>query len=205
MSEKKKENADKNKSFDELFIKDKTDPNLLDAIWYSKDGNLDMYFMGYKNAAEILLKWFFEPNDDNGTIYPIIFLIRHTVELGLKESIRRAKLCGFKSNSVFEEDLTGIWKNHNLEKLSTILAKLLESIKIGEYDDWNESKKFLDLWQDADPHATFGKYPSSTKGIPLEVKGIISAWKITVMGMKTIEVLENILSMLGDYLDKANE
>ena len=81
----------------------------------------------------------------------------------------------------------------------------MESLKIGECEDWNESKEFLDQWQDADPHATFGKYPSSTKGIPQEVKGVISAWKITVMGMKTIEVLENILSMLGDYLDKANE
>ena len=205
MSEKKKENADKNKSFDELFIKDKTDPDLLDALWYSRDGNMDMYFMGYKNAAEILLKWFFEGNDDNGTIYPIIFLIRHTVELGLKESIRKAKLCGFKSNLVSEKNLAGIWKNHDLKELSRILEQLLESIKIGEYDDWNESKKFLDLWQDADPYATFGKYPSSTKGIPQEVKGTVSALKVTVMGMKIIDVLENILLKLDDNIDKAND
>ena len=205
MRKEKKENVDKKTPFDELFLKDKTDPDLLDAIWYSKDGNLDMYFMGYQNATKILLKWFFEPNDDNGTIYPIIFLIRHTVELGLKESIRRAKLLGFMSNSVSKKDLAGIWRTHNLGELSRILAQLLESLKIGEYEGWNESKEFLDQWQGADPYATFGKYPSSNKGAPRKVKGIISAWKITVMGLKTIEILDNIQSMLEDYLDKANE
>jgi hypothetical protein len=205
MRKAEKEHVNKKTSFDELFLKDKTDPPLFEAIWYSRDGNLDMYFMGYRNATKILLNWFLEPNDDNGTVYPFIFLIRHTIELGLKESIRRAKLLGFKPNSVSNKDLTSIWSTHDLRKLSYYLMKLLETLKISEYGAWNEIKEFLYKWQDADPSATFGKYPSSNKGVPYEVKGNISANKITVMGLKTIEILDNILSMLEDNLDMMNE
>jgi hypothetical protein len=52
-----------------------------------------------------LLKWFEEPNDNNGTVYPLIFLIRHTLELGLKEIIRECLLLGSKSESLEKDEV----------------------------------------------------------------------------------------------------
>ena len=57
---------------------------------YSNNGDMGMHFFGYRNAAKVLKEWIGQNRGDNGTIYPLIFLIRHTIELGLKESIRRA-------------------------------------------------------------------------------------------------------------------
>ena len=127
------------------------------------------------------------------------------MELGLKESIRKAKLLGFKSNSVSKKDLAGIWRTHNLRELSRILAKLLESLKIGEYEDWNESKEFLDQWQDADPYATFGKYSMFKNGDPYSVKGNVYAGKIVEMGMNAIDTLDSLLAMLEEYLRMQSE
>lgn len=166
---------------------------------------MGMHFYGYKNATEILLNWFFEPNEDNGTVYPLIFLIRHTVELGLKESIRRALKLGSKSISLPEEEVRKVWKTHDLRYLSETCAKLMEEYKISKYGDWIETKEFLQKWQEADPKATFGKYPVSTEGVPYDVKGNVYAGRIAVMGMKAIETLDNLLSMLEENLHIQSE
>jgi hypothetical protein len=196
----KMKEANKKTAFDELLLQGKDDPPGFAALWFSRDGNMGMHFYGYKNVTEILLNWFFEPNDDNGTVYPLIFLIRHTVELGLKESIRRAKRLAGGSSSLSDGNLKGVWKKHGLRFLSDVCEKLLEEYKISEYGDWIETKQFLQKWQDADPNATFGKYAVSTEGVPYDVKGNVYAGKIVVMGMKAIETLDGLLSMLEEYM-----
>lgn len=197
--------ANKKAAFDELYLQRKDDPPEFAALWFSRDGDMGMHFFGYQNATKILLNWFFEPNDDNGTVYPLIFLIRHTVELGLKESIMSALRLGSKSISLPKEELKRVWRTHDLQFLSETCGKLLEEYKISEYGDWIETRQFLQRWQDADPNATFGKYSVSTEGIPYDVKGNVYAGRIVIMGMKAIEILSNLLSKLEENLEIQSE
>ena len=191
--------------FDNLFLQGKDDPSEFAALWFSRDGDMGMHFFGYKNAVIVLLNWYSEGHEDNGTVYPLIFLIRHTIELGLKESIRRALKIGGKSISLSEKELKEVWKTHNLIYISDKCAKLLEKYKISEYRDWITTKQFLQVLQNADRQATFGKYAVSTEGIPYDVKGNVYAGKIVIKGMKAIETMESILSMLEEYLHNQSE
>ena len=193
------------KAFEELFSQVNDNFPGFEAIWYSRDGNMDMYFMGYRNAVMILIEWFLKPSDDNGTIYPLIFLIRHTLELGLKESIRKALKLGSKSISLSECEVKNVWKTHDLRSLSETCEKVMGSYKISEYRDWNEAKKFMQKWQEADPKTTFGKYPVSNEGVPYYVKGNVHAENVVKMGIKTIETLDGLLSMLEEYLNIQSE
>ena len=201
----KSEKANKNTAFEELFLQGSSDSPMFTALWFSKDGDMAMHFFGYQNATKILLNWFLEGNDDNGTVYPLIFLIRHTVELGLKESIRSAVRLGSKSISLSKEELKRVWRTHDLQFLSERCGKLLEEYKISEYGSWIETRQFLQNWQDADPNATFGKYPVSTEGIPYDVKGNVYAGRIVIMGMKAIETFSNLLSKLEENLEIKSE
>lgn len=193
------------KDFDSLFLQGKGDPPEFAALWFSRDGDMGMHFFGYKNAVRILLNWYFEGHEDNGTVYPLIFLIRHTIELGIKETIRRALKLDSKSISFSEKELKTVWKTHNLSYLSNLCAQLLEEYKISEYRDWITTKQFLQILQNADPTATFGKYAVSTEGVPYDVKGNVYAGKIVSKGMKVIETMEGILSMLEEYLHIQSE
>ena len=200
-----KNTKDNTEDFDNLFLQGKDDPAEFAALWFSRDGDMGMHFFGYKNAVIILLNWYFEGHEDNGTVYPFIFLIRHTIELGLKESIRRALKLGGKSISLPKKKLEGVWNTHNLICLSDLCEQLLEKYKISEYRDWITTKQFLHVLQNADPAATFGKYAVSTKGVPYDVKGNVYAGKMVIKGMKVIETMENILSMLEEYLHNQSE
>lgn len=57
-----------------------------------------MHFNGYRNASKKLIKWFVDSFGDNGTVYPLIFLIRRTIELGLKKIIRLSSVINLKPN-----------------------------------------------------------------------------------------------------------
>ena len=200
-----KNTKDNTEDFDNLFLQGIDDPSEFAALWFSRDGDMGMHFFGYKNAVIILLNWYFEGNEDNGTVYPFIFLIRHTIELGLKESIRRALKLGGKSISLPKKKLEKVWKTHNLSCLSNLCEQLLEKYKISESHDWITTKQFLHVLQNADPAATFGKYAVSTEGVPYDVKGNVYVGKIAVKGMKAIETMESILSMLEEYLHNQSE
>ena len=149
------------KDFGDLFLQGKNDPPRFAALWFSGDGDMGMHFFGYKNATETLLNWFFKGNDDNGTVYPLMFLVRHTVEIGLKESIRRARQLGSNTISMSEEEMKAIRRTHNLRELTRIFNKLMEEYQISEYSELTELVPLLHKWQDADPKAVFGKYAAS--------------------------------------------
>ena len=200
-----KNTKDNTEDFDNLFLQGIDDPSEFAALWFSRDGDMGMHFFGYKNAVIVLLNWYSEGHEDNGTVYPLIFLIRHTIELGLKESIRRALKLGGKSISLPKKKLEGVWNTHNLICLSDLCEQLLEKYKISEYRDWITTKQFLHVLQNADPAATFGKYAVSTEGVPYDVKGNVYAGKIAVKGMKAIETMESILSMLEEHLHNQSE
>lgn len=197
--EKRKKNEISKKDFSDLFIQGEDDPAEFATLWFSRDGDMGMHFFGYKNATEILIKWFFEPNGDNGTVYPLIFLLRHTVEIGLKESIRRATEIGSKKYSLTKEELNSVWTNHNLEMLIERYNKVMEEYKISKSKNWKKLVLYLKKWQAADPSATFGKYAVSTKGEPFDVKGNVYAGKLVVIAMEAIDFLEGSLAMLEEY------
>ena len=132
-------------------------------------------------------------------------MIRHTIELCLKESIRKARLLGYKSNSASDKKELNIWSTHSIGELYSYLTRLLEPLKISKFSNWNEIKEFIEKWQEADPDGTFGRCPSSTKGVPYEVNGNISAYKTADMGLKTIDVWEIILSKLESDEDEMND
>ncbi len=199
-SRKGKKNEVDEEAFNKLFSHETNNCKQFSALWFSRDGNIGMYYFGYKNATEILLKWFSKPNDDNGTIYPLMFLLRHTVEIGLKESIRRAILLGSTKFTLSERERERIWATHNLQILADLFNKVMEEYDVNEDDDWKEIKPYLQLWQAADPQATLGKYPVSTNGEPFNVTGVICGEKLVIIGMKTIDFLDSVLSTLEYYL-----
>ena len=188
-----------NMDFSDLFLQGINELPQFSALWFSRDGDMGMHFFGYKNVTEILLKWFFEPNDDNGTVYPLIFLLRHTVEIGLKESIRRATEIGSKKISLTEKEQNTVWKTHNLGMLTDLFNKVMEEYNISNSENWNKIVPYLQKWQAADPNATFGKYAVSTNGTPFNVKGNVYAGKLVAIGMDAIDFLEGVLAMLEEH------
>ena len=198
-NKKRNKNADSNPAFDELFLQGKSDPPKFAALWFSQDGDLGMYFYGYENATKILLDWFSKSNGDNATVYPLIFLIRHTIEIGLKESIRRALILTGRTIDPEEK------YHHKLKNLSETLEDLMKSYKISENNDWVNTREFINKLQDADPEATFGKYSMFKNGDPYSVKGNVYAGKIVEMGMNAIDTLDSLLAMLEEYLRMQSE
>lgn len=112
-SRKIKKNKADEEAFNELFSHNTNNCRRFSALWFFRDGNIGMYYFGYKNAVDILLEWFSKPNDDNGTIYPLMFLLRHAVEIGLKESIRLAILIGSTKLALTRTEQEKLWTTHN--------------------------------------------------------------------------------------------
>ena len=80
-------------AFNEWFSHDTNNCRRFSALWFSRDGNIGMYYFGYKNAVDILLEWFSKPNDDNGTIYPLMFLLRPQLKGVIKVKTRAKNQC----------------------------------------------------------------------------------------------------------------
>ena len=202
MTKNKKVKTD-SQDFDDLFIQRSGDSPLFTALWFSKHGELDLHFHGYQTASEVLLEYIFKIKGDNTMIYPLVFLIRHAIELGLKESIIR--YC--KLNSTKPNAYEGIWKSHDLGFLSDKLEE--ESSKpnspgVRADPSWNSIKEFLKKWERADKDGSFGRYSRDTDGRPYQVRGNIYAGRITEWGFKTINLLEGTITMLGEYIDIQN-
>lgn len=189
----------------EVFSKGLDEQARYSAIWFSRDGELLTYFYGYRNASKILIKWFVDSRGDNGTVYPLIFLIRHTIELGLKEIIRLSSVIKLKPNLPKEKMnkfWSEVWEVHNLKVLSSKCNELLKEFNLEKYTQWEEALEFLEKWQMVDEGNTFGRYPVLNDGSAYDVKDNVYAGKIVEVGILAFEAIENILSMMNDLKDE---
>ncbi|MHB8361791.1 MAG: hypothetical protein ACYDBI_06515 [Thermoplasmataceae archaeon] len=189
------------KDFEELFIQHSGDSPTYSALWFSRNGDMGMHFFGYAETSKVLAGYITKTGGDNALVYPLIFLIRHSIELGLKETIARS----YKLDNLTGSIPGKVWKTHDLSYLVNTAEAHLKDYKIESYDDWNLLKIFLVKWQNADPTGSFGRYSRSNGGVPYNVKGNVYAGKVLISGLKAIDTLEGLLSMLEEYIHTQNE
>lgn len=120
---------------------------------------LDLYVMGYKDAAEILIKQAQKKKNINDfLIYPICFLYRQYIELRLKEIIQ--------SGRVLLEKGFGFPQHHKLYEL----WKTAKSIIIEAFSNENEQlnlsfiEHIISEFSKIDPDSLAFRYPYDKKG-----------------------------------------
>ncbi len=183
-------------AFKELFVQTKGDNPALAALWFSQNGDLELYFAGYRKAIDILANYIRMTGGDNTMVYPLIFLIRHTIELGLKESIVRYHT--LEKRSI--KNLKRLWNTHDFAWLADQLEEVSEGENsVTEDPSWKQHKEFLINLQNADPSGSFAKYARQTDGSPFRVMGNIYAGRILEKGTELIDFLEGTLTMLNEY------
>lgn len=145
-------------------------------------------------AAVNIAKHISKTGGDNGTIYPLIFLIRHAIELGLKEILDRLHKYGYN----LEPFPKKVWEKHDLCYLISKVELAGSVLKLDKYEDFQDMKVFIQILDLADPTGTFGRYPRLKGGKPVSVKGNVYAGHLVSLGLKTFEVFENILTALEE-------
>jgi hypothetical protein len=109
-----------NESFRELFIQpDDGDPTLA-ALHFDYVPDHSLYAPGFEDAAEILMNALKKKGGDNVLVYPIVFLLRHAIELYLKDNISRAlELAGKDPLNEFKN----LWHTHKASRRFVLLHR----------------------------------------------------------------------------------
>jgi len=174
------------KMFEELLLQPVDSDGHYAALWFGDQGSHEMYIAGYENAANTLLKIVKRKGADNTIIYPIMMLLRHTIELGLKDIITQAFKLGGKAQTKEET----IWTTHDLDLLSQTLIEAMRGIVTLE-GSWSDIRKFLHKWELADPCGLFARYCRDYGGKIISIpKGRnISIQKLVGPAKQTIDYL----------------
>jgi len=154
-----------------------------------------LYAMGYKDAADILVRKALETGrHQDFLVYPILFLYRHHLELMLKLLIKMA--CQLEDEP--EPDLN----RHKLEGLWTICIRLL--MQVEPYDqppEMNHLGRLLNEFAQVDPDSTAFRYPEDKNGRPsLEGMTHINIENVAEVVEKISSLLGGGEAMLGEYL-----
>ncbi len=186
-----------NDDFKELYIQKPGDDPQLTALSFWQDGSMGLYFLGYREAAEALILHIYNRGKvNNAIIYPLFFLLRHTVEIGLKEAIVRSCYL-LKREDCIPPD---IWQTHDLNRLTSVLEKNLKSLKMPKGSTWPDIKTFFIKWESADPKGEFARYSRTNEGTPFEVPGNVYAGRILENSMKAFDYIEGLLTELEEYI-----
>lgn len=145
-----------------------------------------MYIEGYKESVEIIKSAVERTRGNNAIVYPLAFLCRHAVELGLKESILEAcRLSG-------REPARGIHERHELDYLTEKLKDAYP--KVEEDTQWGNVQRFLQTWESADPRGEFTRYRLNTGGKTVEVDGNVYVGRIIQKSLECLDFFEGLLT-----------
>ena len=118
-SEKPEKMPDRS-SFDAIFSPGSDDPDhmigmaLVNRFGY---GN-DIYLEGFHEAAETLFDSLGDSHSANILVYPLIFLLRHSIELSLKQTILELRRLNRRTRNV---DTSDLFRSHVFTDLTKLL------------------------------------------------------------------------------------
>lgn len=159
-----------------MAIRDKRAFNKVFGDSLQKDPKLDKdnilnlypsstYAFYFKKAADLLYREWLKPGADESLVYPLIFLLRHCVELSLKDAIVELKVMN-KRESTIQEDR--IYKKHDLRYLSKKLEKEFRLSGIPRFElkgvSIEDISCMLSDWEEADPNGEIFRYAMSNEG-----------------------------------------
>ena len=182
--------------FRELFSQSAGDDKSLAALRLPFDKSHYLYIAGYEEAVNTLVDKLTQHGGDNGSIYPIIFLLRHTIELYLKDNIENAyNYLGSSGVKHFSK----LWHTHDLRILSNEMENALTQmdINIRQETSWKSIKELLYKWEKADPRGMFFRYNRRTNGDPWDVSYTLSLQKIFPQAQEAINYLCGIREELA--------
>lgn len=177
--------------------------------WHSsmfRDGRTGnrMRFEGCGDAIEVLR----EANADkpnNAYPYTILFVLRHGIELRLKEAIQDARDHGISLEFTAEEErklrereIDPVWSTHNFARLADWLDSVIERQSAGG-PDWDRTMTFLREWQEADRDGLFLRYGRSRDGAPIRLAGNFSFLPILERALDAEKTLDGVDSWIGSW------
>lgn len=120
--------------------------------------NWDLYAIGYKDAADILVQAVLKaPGQQDILVYPIVFLYRQYIELRLKEII--------KKGSVLLVTFNEIPFDHNIDVLYKKCKEMLEEVcPKGSLIGLDVVNDFINQFIAIDPGSFAFRYPTDKKG-----------------------------------------
>jgi hypothetical protein len=161
-----------------------------------------------KEAAKILLDWMDQGGGGNYAFYPMVFLLRHCVELELKEDI-----VGLHALKGSTDSVPGwVWRQHSLSRLAQEVEDGMVANDLPFDESWTRVKSTLCLWERADPGGMFFRFSRDNDGkaVPLP-EGLTSnpknlrAGRIAREGIYAIDWLDGLRSEIGEALQVQGE
>jgi hypothetical protein len=127
----------------------------VEGLW----ANADLYALGYREAAGVLVAHALERGDTDLLVYPTLFLYRQYVELRLKH-------IAVAASSLLDRDPppTAIMLSHELEPLWGFCRGALEAEDEGPTEDLDNAERTLRQLGWADPGSYSFRYPTDKKG-----------------------------------------
>ena len=167
------------------------------TIWY--------YIVSYEETINIIYSSL-TANSKYFISLPLLNLMRHTVELGIKANIKsisqqsQAKDCLKKIEDSHEIDkLYNCFKTHLdifLKNKHMVSKEKLKEIK----DDYNKLKTLIDLFVKIDPNAQGFRYPTNKKGeiifdthLKVNLLDIKKQFDLT---MKVLKIMPNVIGQI---------
>jgi hypothetical protein len=191
------------RAFDELFCANDPEHPNASVIVFDTHGRQAMRIAGFEEAAKILLEWMDRGGGGNYALYPMIFLLRHCVELELKEAI--VGLYTLRGNT---SAVPGwVWKKHDLSRLAEEVENGMIETGINFDQTWTIVRSTLNLWELADPGGMFFRFSRDNVGnpVPLPV-GVrdhpknLQAGRIAREGMNAIDWIDGLRTEIGERL-----
>ena len=157
----------------------------------------ELYVIGYKHAAEVLVAYIVEKHSEQDTlVFPIVFLYRQYLELRLKRLITDgSQLLDVEKDFPKTHELGNLWGD-----CKKILSKLEPKIPKEDLEAVEDAiKQFTNI----DPSSETFRYPIHKDGrrlLPPEIKYINLRNLAEVMD-KIVHFLDSASMMISVYLD----
>ena len=174
------------------------------------------YINSYRNALKILLEDFDKSGKDiNKTAFPILFMTRHCIELGLKDNIRYFSKYSKKddytnSDSHNLKNLLGGFKLHIDETINQLKSE--NSITIDQDDKiefdkyYLEVEKLINIFDHLDKGSFSFRYPIDTKKQKVfDENEKINVFDVVNLFEKSMILIEYTADLLGKYTDFNDE
>lgn len=157
------------------------------------DANWMVYAEGYATAAETTVANV-NDSDRNRIVYPVIYLYRHAIELGLKYTLLIARQLLDRSG--------GLQKGHSLNNVWCLLKPLLEEIwEDDSTDDLKAVDALIREMDQNDRNAEKFRYPISKDGKRFfGSEEFINLEVFCKSGRKILTFLDACSTGIGEYL-----
>ncbi|TAL61319.1 MAG: hypothetical protein EPN88_14885 [Bacteroidetes bacterium] len=158
------------------------------------------YIWGYKESFKIMINEAIKNPEiyPDILIYPIMFNLRHTIELQLKELI----IIGKKIN----RKIPNFPPTHDIWQLWSEAKKYIETEWKNQEEEISNVENIIIELSRLDESSFVFRYPSNKKGLPsLKKSEVIDLINLRDVGEKTLNFLEGSSIGLQAHLDMLNE